>query len=152
MAFTSEEARERMLTDIAQAMEQLGFALACVSEAYDGIDERSADALEAALFRPLQGAYGRARRTFSEFAARQGLPGREFASPSPGGHSSDPRVYIERAIDATERADQGIAELQDSMLPVEVGDVELRAGLSETREMIATVPGRGRQLLRLLGR
>ena len=45
-----------------------------------------------------------------------------------------------------------IAEMQDSMLPVEVGDRELRDGLSQTRELISTVPGRGRQLLRMIGR
>jgi hypothetical protein len=35
---------------------------------------------------------------------------------------------------------------------VDVGDPEVRAGLSETRALIAHVPARGRQLLRTLGR
>jgi hypothetical protein len=37
-------------------------------------------------------------------------------------------------------------------MPVEVGDRELRDGLSATRELIAAVPGRGRELLRMVGR
>ena len=59
-------------------------------------------------------------------------------------HSADPRVYVDRAVDAIERADQMLAELQDSMMPVEVGDRELRAGLSETRRAIADLPARAR--------
>ena len=45
-----------------------------------------------------------------------------------------------------------LAELQDSMMPVEVGDRELRAGLSETRESIAELPARARRLMRTQGR
>jgi hypothetical protein len=45
-----------------------------------------------------------------------------------------------------------IAELQDSMRPVEVGDAELRAGLADVRARLADLPERGRQLLRTLGR
>lgn len=141
-----------MLDELAEAVEQLGAALAALGEAYDVLDERTADALERDLFRPVQGAYGRARRTHAEFAQRHGLPGREFGEGSPGLHSGDPRVYLERAIDAAERADHVIAEIQDSLLPVEVGDRELRDGLTETRELIAAVPAHGRQLLRTVGR
>jgi hypothetical protein len=104
------------------------------------------------VFRPLQAAYGRARRTHSEFAARYDLAQRTFAPRSPGMNSNDPRVYLERAIDAVQQCDTLIAELQDSMMPVEVGDTELRAGLTETRSLIAELPGRGRRLLSGLGR
>jgi hypothetical protein len=38
------------------------------------------------------------------------------------------------------------------MLPIDVGDTEVRAGLTETRALLADVPARGRQLLRTLGR
>ena len=38
------------------------------------------------------------------------------------------------------------------MLPVEVGDPELRAGLEEVRELLSALPGRARQLVRTLGR
>ena len=152
MAYTAESARRQMLDELAVAVEELGTALAALGEAYDEVDERTADALEAELFRPVQGAYGRARRTHAEFAERSRLPGRDFGESSPGLHSGDPRVYVERAIEATERADHAIAEIQDSLLPVEVGDRELRDGLTETREMIAAVPAHGRQLLRTIGR
>lgn len=152
MSYTTAEARQELLDDLARATERLGFGLACVAEAYEELDEQAADVLEQDMFRPLQGAYGRARRTYSEFAVRYGLPNRTFETPSPGTHTEDPREYIERGVEATEQADQGIAELQDSLLPVEVGDTELRAGLSEARALIADVPARGRRLLQTFGR
>jgi hypothetical protein len=45
-----------------------------------------------------------------------------------------------------------LGELQDSMLPVEVGDVELRTGLAEVRELLGGVRMRARELVRTLGR
>ena len=51
-----------------------------------------------------------------------------------------------------EQAEQWIADLQDSMLPVEVGDEQLRAGLSETRSLLAPLPARASELVRTLGR
>jgi hypothetical protein len=59
---------------------------------------------------------------------------------------------IERAVSAAGEADQSIAELQDSMLPIEVGDAELRAGLTAVRELLGGVPGKARQLERTVGR
>jgi hypothetical protein len=38
------------------------------------------------------------------------------------------------------------------MLPVEVGDPELRAGLGEVRSLLDSVGGRARGLMRTLGR
>jgi hypothetical protein len=152
MAYTAAEARQQLLDDLADATDRLAFALACVTEAYEELDEQAADALEQQVFRPLQAAYGRARRTYAEFAVRYEIPNRTFESPSPGTHTGDPRVYVERAVEATEEADHRIAELQDSMLPVEVGDTELRAGLSETRGLIGELPARGRRLLQTFGR
>lgn len=152
MAYTNESARRQLLDDLAEAVEQLAVALATLGEAYDELDEQTADTLERQLFRPVQSAYGRARRTHSEFAQRHQLPDRRFEGGSPGVHSGDPRVYLERAVEAAERADQVIAGMQDSLLPVEVGDRELRDGLTETRELIAQVPARGRALLRTIGR
>ena len=61
-------------------------------------------------------------------------------------------ALLDRAVDAAHEADQAIAELQDSMLPVEVGDPELRAGLSQIRETLAAVPLRARELVRTVGR
>jgi hypothetical protein len=152
MAYTSEEARTQILDDLGGAIDQLALALAGLGEAYELLDEDSADQLEASMFRPVQGAYGRAQRTHATFADRYGLPGRTFETASPGQHAHDPRVYLERAIEAIEAADHRIAELQDSMLPVDVGDTELRAGLAETRAVIAEAPARGRRLLRTFGR
>ena len=152
MAYTAEEARTQILDDLAAAIEQLSLAIASLSEAYEVLDEDSADALEAGMFRPVQAAYGRAKRTYSTFATAHGIPDRAFEATTPGMHSNDPKVYVERAVEAIEAADHRIAELQDSMLPVDVGDTELRAGLSQTRAAIAEPPRRGRQLLRTFGR
>lgn len=49
-------------------------------------------------------------------------------------------------------ADTELSELQDSMMPVEVGDAELRAGLAEVRELLADLPARAREFTRTLGR
>ncbi len=50
------------------------------------------------------------------------------------------------------RADETLSTLQDSMLPVEVGDPELRAGLAEVRVGLAEVEGHARDFLRTFGR
>lgn len=152
MAYTTAEGREQILGDLAVAIEQIADALACLGEAYEQLDEQQGDTLEAQLFRPVQSAYGRAQRTYTEFAARSRLRGRSFSAHSPGSQAQSVTDLIERAADAAYDADQSIAELQDSMLPVEVGDTELRAGLSQVRETLATVPGRARGLLRTVGR
>jgi hypothetical protein len=86
------------------------------------------------------------------FAERHELPGGAFVSPSQVAPSGGTKGLIEAAVDAAGRADGMLGELQDSMLPVEVGDVELRAGLSEVRELVGGVRGRARELLRVLGR
>jgi hypothetical protein len=49
-------------------------------------------------------------------------------------------------------ADAALSELQDSSLPTEVGDVELRASLTEVRESLGGVRRRARELERTLGR
>ena len=152
MAYNTGEAREQLLEDVAAATDQLALALASLGEAYEELDEQTADELEEQLFRPTQSAYGRLRRTYAEFAARHGLSGRDFEPSSGGLHSADPRVYVERAVEAIEQADQVLAELQDSMRPVEVGDRELIAGLSQARETIAELPARARRLMRTQGR
>ncbi len=152
MAYSADEARRRLLDDLAAATDQLALALAALGEAYEELDEQTADRLEEELFRPVQAGYGRLRRTHAEFAGRHRLPTRTFQRSSGGLHSGDPRVYVERAVEAIERADHALAELQDSMLPVEVGDRELRDGLSEVRETIAELPARARRLMRAQGR
>ena len=152
MAYTTAEGREQILGDLAVAIEQIAESLAALGEAYEQLDEHNADVLEEQLFRPVQHAYGRARRTHSEFASRTGLRSRTFAPHSPGVQSQSVQALIERAVDAAQDADQSIAELQDSMLPVEVGDPELRAGLAAVRELLTAVPVRARALTRTVGR
>jgi hypothetical protein len=152
VAYSTAEARAEMLEDIGVTADELAAALASLSEAYEALDNDGADELERTVFAPVQAAYGRLRRTHTEFARRHRLPERAFPAGGPGPHTGDPRVYIERALDAADDAEQRLAELQDSMAPVDVGDPELRAGLAQTRTLLAEVPAGGQHLLRAFGR
>jgi hypothetical protein len=152
MAITNAEARQQLLDAVGEATDELASALAYLGAAYERLDERAADQLEEELFRPVQIAYGRAQRTYSQFAARYGLPGRKFEQASPGAPSQDARHLIDAAIEAVARADGTLSTLQDSMLPVEFGDPELRAGLQGVRELVTDLRGRARGLVRTLGR
>ena len=152
MTVSTAEARGRILADLAAAIAQLGFGTACLGEAYEQLDETTADRLEEELFRPVQRALGRAKRTQSGFARRFGLDAPALASASPGVASQGVKTFITRAVTAAGEADRRIAELQDSMLPIEAGDPELRAGLAEIREQLARVPGASESFLRTFGR
>jgi hypothetical protein len=152
MPYTTADARQQLLDTVAEATEALGSALAALGEAYEQLDERSGDVLEQQLFRPVQLAYGRARRTHTGFAERHELPTRTFEPAIPGAPSRGARGFIDDGVDAARRADEGLATLQDSMLPVEVGDPDLRAGLEEVRTLLAGLPARARELERTLGR
>ena len=152
MAYATAEARHDLLDTIAGATERIGAALAALGAAYEQLDEQSADRLESELFRPVQLAYGRARRTHAEFAERHGLPGRAFEPATPGHASQGVKGYIDSAIESITAADAELSTLQDSMLPVEVGDPELRAGLSDVRELLADLRSRGRRFVSLFGR
>jgi len=152
MAYIAGEAREELLETIADAIGELGLALAALGAAYEQLDEQSADRLEERLFRPVQMAYGRAQRTHAGFAERHGLEGRSFEQPSAGLPSQGVKGFLDRAVEAVGEADAILAELQDSMRPVEVGDPELRAGLAEVREIVGGVSAQGREFLRTFGR
>jgi hypothetical protein len=152
MAYTTSDARQELLDTIAQAANELAFASACLSEAYDQLDEYSGDRLEQACFRPVQMAYGRAKRTHTEFAARHGLQPAAFEQRATGVPSQGAAAFVERAVEAAATADRILAELQDSMLPVEAGDAELRAGLRSVREPLDGLPAASREFLRTLGR
>lgn len=152
MSFSAREGRVELLDRLHSAAEELAVALACLSEAYELVPDQLADALEEQLFAPVQAAYALARRTASDFAARHRLSDPPAAEGSSGARSGDPRTYLARVLESVQRADAEIAELQDSMLPVEVGDRELRDGLTETRRLVAHAPGRARELLRTVGR
>jgi hypothetical protein len=152
MTYVTEEARRELLDAIAEATEQIGVALAALGAAYEQLDERSGDRLEEELFRPVQAAYGRARRTHSGFAERHGLPGRTFEPASAGLPSQGVKGFLERALDGVEDAEGTLVDLQDSMRPVEVGDAELRAGLAEVRATLAELPERLHRFQSTFGR
>ena len=152
MAQSALEARQQILDDLAAAVDQLALAVACLGEAFELLPTGAADRLESGLFRPVQRAYALGKRTHTGFAERCSLATREFELPVAGGRSQGARAFVERAVGATTDADRRIAELQDSMLPVESGDGELRAGLGDVRETIAPVAVSARELLRALGR
>jgi hypothetical protein len=152
MVYTIVEARQRLLDTIADATDEIGFALASLGDAYERLDEHTADKLEQELFLPVRMAYGRAQRTHAEFADRHGLPRGVFESASGAAPSHGVRGLLDSAMEAVGRADSALAALQDSMLPVEVGDVDLRAGLGDVRRLLADLRGRARELVRTLGR
>ena len=130
----------------------MALAAACLGEAFELLAVGTADRLEGELYRPVQKAYGRAKRTYAGFAERSGLTAGGFEEPSPGPTSQGAKALVERAVGAAAEADRRVAELQDSMLPVESGDAELRTGLSEVRESLGGLPVAARDLLRGLGR
>jgi hypothetical protein len=153
MAYVTAEARQELLDTVAEAADSIGSAIAALGDAYEQLDERSADTLEEQLFRPAQAAYGRAKRTHTDFAARHGLPAREFTSVGgPGAPSRGAHGFVEIAVEALDHAEDVLTELQDSMSPVEVGDAELRAGLAEVREHLAVIADRAPKFVSLLGR
>jgi hypothetical protein len=152
MAYTSEEGRQELLGGFAEAIEDLGHALAALGAAYEQLDERNADRLEDELFGPVQRAYGRAKTAYTQFAGRHGMPSRSFATPAPGIPSTGAKGFIDSAVADVAAADAVLSELQDSSLPTEVGDVELRAALTDVRSGLAGMRQRARELERTLGR
>ena len=152
MPISAAEARQTILDDLAVAVDRIGLAVAALGEAFELLPEAAGERLEDTLFRPVQRAYARGKRTHSGFAGRHGLAVRAFDLPSPGPASQGAPALVGRAVEAVADADRRIAELQDSMLPVESGDAELRAGLSEVRELLGSVPVGAREFLRALGR
>jgi len=152
VAYTNAQARQQLLDGIADATDEIAFALASLGEVYERLDEQTADRLEQELFGPVQAAYGRAQRTHLEFADRHGLPRRVFEPATAGAPSLGVRGMLDSAMDAVGRADGTLAGLQDSMLPVEVGDAELRAGIEAVRRLLGDLRVRARELVRTLGR
>jgi hypothetical protein len=62
------------------------------------------------------------------------------------------RALVDRAVEDIAAADDLLADLQDSMRPVEVGDAELRAGLADVRARLGPLPEAARDFIRTLGR
>ena len=152
MAYVTAEARQELLDAVAEAIDELATAIAAMGDAYEMLDEQGADRLESELFKPMQTAYGRAKRTYTDFAGRHGLRTRDFRAADPGAVAHQVREVIERAAEAVTEADELIITLQDSLKPVEVGDPELRAGLSEIRRLIGDLPARSERFVNLVGR
>ena len=121
--------------------------------AYELLDERSADRLEEELFGGVQTAYGRAQRTHADVrrALRARRGGRSSSRRPASGSRDVRRSWSARARRST-RPTTSLVELQDSMLPVEVGDPELRAGLAEVRELVGELRASARQFMRTFGR
>jgi hypothetical protein len=152
MASADAQARQRLLDALAEAIDDLAPALAALGAAYEQLDDQQADRLEEQLFRPVQRAYGRGKRTHAEFAARHGLPGRDFEMRLPGVASTGVKGFIEVAVDAVRRAETELAALQDSLMPIEFGDTDLRAGLTEVRELLGGFTQRAHGVVRTYGR
>jgi hypothetical protein len=152
VSYIAGEARQELLDTLGEAIDEIAVALAAIGEAYEQLGTVPADRLEEELFRPVQAAYGRAKQTHAGFADRHGLPGRTFIPATPGLPSTGIRGFVDSAVESAGEADAVVADLQDSMMPVEVGDPELRAGLAEVRELLGDVPARAREFLRTLGR
>jgi hypothetical protein len=150
--YTNIEGREQLLDALAAATDQIGVALASLGAAYEKLDDMTADRLEENLFGPVQRAYGRAKRTHSEFAARHDLSGRSFEQLAAPSASLSARELIDAADEAAGQADNSLAALQDDRALIEVGDVELRSGLAAVREAVGVVPLQARAILRTLGR
>jgi hypothetical protein len=152
MSYTEADARQRMLDMLARATDHLARALASLSGAYEQLGEAEGDRLEEQLFRPVQRAYGRARATHASFAERYGLPKREFETPVSEAPSTGVRGFVDHAVEAVGAADTAIAELQDSLMPIEVGDAQLRAGLMEVRQLLDGLPEQARRFVSEHGR
>lgn len=152
MAFSAADGRQQLLDTLAEATERIGVALEAVGEAYELLDETTADRLESSLFRPLQLAYGRARRAHDGFSERHGFAARTFAPAPPRAPSTGVKGFVEMAVQQLETADHTLGTLQDSMLPVEVGDAPLRADLADVRTRLGELPGHALAFVRTLGR
>jgi hypothetical protein len=152
MPYTEVEARVQLLNELADAADQLGKALTSLGAAYEQLDEQQASRLEEQLFRPVQRAYGRAKRTHAQFASRYRLGDRDFKMQSAKLPSTGVLGFIQDAVGAVERADLGLVALQESSIAIEVGDVNLRAGVAEVRQLIDGVSEAARSFERSFGR
>ena len=138
VTYVASEARQELLDTIAEAIDELADSLAALGAAYEQLGTLPADRLEEELFRPVQAAYGRAKRTHAGFAQRHGLPERTFTPATPGLPSTGIRGFVDGAVEAAGEADAVLAEL--------------RAGLAEVRELLGDVRSRAREFTRTLGR
>jgi hypothetical protein len=152
MSYSEADARQQLLDALGEATDHLARALAALAAAYEQLDDQQGERLEQQLFLPVQRAYGRAKRTYGDFASRYELTQREFALPSPGLPSTGVKGFIEDALEAVQRSELELVALQESSVAIDVGDAELRAGLSEVRRMLGGLSQHARTFLRSFGR
>jgi hypothetical protein len=152
MPYTNLAARQQLIDSLYAATAELADAIAALGAAHEQLDDQQADRLEDELFRPLQRAYSRARKTQEGFAARYSLPTHDAEPPITGAPATGVKGFIEAAVAAVIRADNELAAIQDSLMPIEVGDPELRAGLTEVRQLVNGLSHRARAFLRTFGR
>ncbi|HUA11681.1 MAG TPA: hypothetical protein VMA83_06725 [Solirubrobacteraceae bacterium] len=153
MTYSAREGRERILLDVAEAAAALMGAQEALGEAHEQLDDAAAGRLELELYGPVRDATKSALAGASAFAARVGMT---FTRPAGEHHArtrgDGPREYVDAATALVARADELLAELQDSLLPVEVGDTELREALAATRRTIAPLAHSALEFERTLGR
>jgi len=153
MTYTAHEGHERILVDGAGAAACLLGAIEALGNAYEELDEHAADDLEAKLYGPTGSAAKTLLGSIGAFAQRSGETfERPVAKHFPGGREAHAKEHVDAAVAFIREADEILAELQDSLLPVEVGDEQLREGLASTRRTIAPLPQAARELERTLGR
>src|SRR3954468_12680969 len=151
MAQTMVEARQQILDDLAGALDQLGLAVASLSEAFEQLAVDPADKLEADLYRPVQKAYGRGKRTHAQFAERVGLQGDTFEPPSAGPSSQGVKELVQRMAAALADADRRVAEFQATIRLMGGGAGGRRGGWGGVRELLEPVPRAAAMFLRSLG-
>jgi hypothetical protein len=153
MTYDASEARSALADELLDAAAEVATAIAYASAAYELLDETSGDRLEERVFGPLQKALGGLRRAVGGFAARYGDDAADPGSPPPDPHPSQGvAALLEGCATAARTADDLLGTLQDSFVLVELGDAELRAGVSEARRRLAEVPPALRAFGRTLGR
>src|SRR3954451_11764553 len=108
---TTREAREEIVAELGRSIDRIALATACLGEAYELLDEATGDRLEGALFRPVQRAYARAKRTQGAFAGRADLPVGAPEQPSAGLPSQGVKRFVKRGGEAAADADRVLAEL-----------------------------------------
>ena len=150
---TAARRAQELLDEVGDATDDLGVALAALGAAFEALDDYNAERLEEELFRPVQIGL-RARAAHPQRVRRAATACRTARSPRrrPATRRRASRASSTPRSPPSAAPTRALAQLQDSMRPVEVGDAELRAGLSEVRRLIADVPRRASELVRGLGR
>jgi len=153
MTYSSHEGYERIFSDSAEAASSLLGAIEPLGTAYEALDEHAADELESQLYGPIGLAAKTLLASVTAFAGRCGEAfERPVAKHFAGGREDGARQHVDAALAFVGEADEILAELQDSLIPVEVGDAPLREGLAATRRTLAPLPQAARELERTLGR